>query len=276
MMFRLKRHALSALMIVALGGSTTVALAQSASNDLNQAAVTFDRTASAAPTRAAESMAKDFSPLVGSQTDALALIQGLHTGTAVVLQPGSTATPESRPVTVTPTAPMGYGNVFITLALAQASLTQAGITKPTSAELAAALTGGTIVVNGQATNFQGILTMRAAGMGWGKIAQENGFKLGRVISAIKSGNERVAQSIRSDARAEHRASQAEKAEQRGNSDAAARAERAEKAERPSRPEKVERVERAERVERPERPERPERIERPERVERPEKVERPTR
>lgn len=274
MMFRLKRHAVSALLIVALGGSTAVALAQSASNDLNQAAASFDRTASAAPTRAAESIARDFSALAGSESAALALVQGLHNGTAVVLQPDVAATPQSELVTVTPTSRMGYGNVFITLALAQASLDKAGITAPTSAELAAALTGGTILINGQATNFRGILTMRAAGTGWGKIAQESGFKLGRVISAIKSDNERLVQAIKGDARNERGASESrEKSDQRGRDDVAARGERLEKQERPSRPEKAERPERPEKVDRPERPERPEKIDRPER---PEKVDRPNR
>ncbi|NMG75430.1 hypothetical protein [Aromatoleum diolicum] len=260
---RLKRHVLSALLIAALGGSAGVTLAQTASGDINSAAASFDRTASSAPTRAAENMSQDFSTLAGSESNALTLIEGLRSGTPITLE---SETPETEPVAITPSAPMGYGNVFITLALAQASLTRAGITDPTSAELATALTGGTILINGQETNFEGILTMRAAGMGWGQIAKENGFKLGRVISAIKSGNERLAKSIKSgDARSERAATKAlEKSDNRARTDVAAKGDRPVKLERVSRPEKVERVERLERVERPEKPERPEKMERPSR------------
>jgi len=255
---RLKHHVLAALLIAALGGSAGVTLAQTAAGDITAAAASFDRTASSAPTRAAENMSQDFSTLVGSESDALTLIEGLHSGTAVTL---ASETPATEPVTITPSGPMGYGNVFITLALAQASLTQAGITDPTSAELAIALSGGTILINGQETNFQGILTMRAAGMGWGQIAKENGFKLGRVISAIKSGNERLAKSIKSgETRSERSAAKAlDKSGHRAQTDASAQGERPVKLERPSRPEKVERTERPER---PDKPERPEKVERP--------------
>lgn len=258
---RLKRHALAALLIAALGGSAGVTLAQTTAGDINAAAATFDRTANHAPTRAAANMSQDFSTLVGSEADALNLIEGLRSGTTVMLPP---ETPATEPVTITPSGPMGYGNVFITLALAQASLTQAGIADPTSAELAIALTGGTILINDQETIFQGILTMRAAGMGWGQIAKENGFKLGHVISAIKSGNARLAKSIKSgETRSERSAAKAlDKSDHRARADASAQGERAAKLERPSRPEKVERAERPERPERPDKPERPEKVERP--------------
>lgn len=260
---RIKRHVLAALLIAALGGSAGVTLAQTASGNINTAAASFDRTASRAPARAAESMSLEFSTLVGSEPDALNLIEGLHSGMPVSL---ASDIPGTEPISITPSGPMGYGNVFITLALAQASLTKAGITDPTSAELAIALNGGTILVNGQETNFEGILTMRAAGMGWGQIAKASGFKLGRVISAIKSGNERLAKSIKSDeAHSQRSAAKAlEKSDHRAQAAASAKGERPVKLERPSRPEKVERAERPERPERPDKPERPEKVERPSR------------
>jgi hypothetical protein len=52
-----------------------------------------------------------------------------------------------------------------------------GITQPTTEELAAVLVGGEI--NG--TQVDGILTMRADGMGWGQIAKEYGMTVGQLM-----------------------------------------------------------------------------------------------
>lgn len=68
---------------------------------------------------------------------------------------------------------MGWGNVRISLKLAEENLAMDGITQPTSDELAAALLGG--------EDASGILALRAEGMGWGEIAQEYGYKLGEVM-----------------------------------------------------------------------------------------------
>ena len=72
---------------------------------------------------------------------------------------------------------MGYGNVRITLRLAQAQLNQLGITQPTTEELSAVLLGGDI--NG--SQVDGILAMRADGMGWGQIAKEYGMTVGQIM-----------------------------------------------------------------------------------------------
>jgi hypothetical protein len=95
---------------------------------------------------------------------------------------------------------MGFGNVYISLALAKQQLSTLGITQPTPEQLQAALTGGTITqttgtgatVTTTTTPLQGILTMRSQNMGWGQIAQKLGFKLGPVISAMKSANHNLA------------------------------------------------------------------------------------
>lgn len=90
---------------------------------------------------------------------------------------------------------MGHGNVFISLALAKQQLNQMGISQPTPEQLQAALTGGTITTGTGATatttQLQGILTMRSEGMGWGQIAQQQGTKLGPVISGLKSANQQM-------------------------------------------------------------------------------------
>ena len=128
-----RRHILSAALVAALGIGGPVALAQATSErSIERETVVIDDTAAGAPTRAGESIAQDFSTFVGSETDSLALVEGLRAGTPVTLEDETTST------TITPAAPMGYGNVFTTLALAQASLAEIGITEPTAEELGAA------------------------------------------------------------------------------------------------------------------------------------------
>lgn len=81
-----------------------------------------------------------------------------------------------------PTGKMGYGNVKISLALAQESLRQQGILQPTSEQLHTALVGGQMVPGDPNSATSGILQMRADGMGWGKIAQQYNVKLGQLMS----------------------------------------------------------------------------------------------
>ena len=130
----------------------------------------------------------DFQSFAGSEKNATALVTGLRSGSEITLtQRGH------RAATFTPpTRPMGYGNVSTSLALAQHQLAQQGITQPTPTQLAAALNGGTIFVDGHRVRFEGVLQMRADGMGWGQIAQQLGTKLGPVVSGIKSQNAAIA------------------------------------------------------------------------------------
>jgi hypothetical protein len=87
---------------------------------------------------------------------------------------------------------MGHGNVFTSLALAKQQLGQLGISQPTPEQLQAALTGGKITTGtGTETELYGILRMRSEGMGWGQIAQQQGTKLGPVISGLKSANKQM-------------------------------------------------------------------------------------
>jgi hypothetical protein len=99
----------------------------------------------------------------------------------------TTTTDPTTKVTTTstetlPTGKMGYGNVRISLALAQESLRQQGIMQPTSQELNTALVGGEMVPGDPNSTTSGILQMRADGMGWGQIAQKYNVKLGQLMS----------------------------------------------------------------------------------------------
>jgi hypothetical protein len=136
-------------------------------------------------------LVSQFSSFAGSEDNARSLVTGLRQGSEITL--GTTASGGGQPAPGTtttftpPTRPMGYGNVRITLALAQEQLSQAGITQPTPAQLQTALMGGTIT-NGTgstapaSTQMSGVLQMRADGMGWGQIANSMGVKLGTVMS----------------------------------------------------------------------------------------------
>ena len=81
-----------------------------------------------------------------------------------------------------PTGKMGFGNVKISLALAQESLRQQGILQPTSEQLHTSLMGGQMVPGDSTTTTNGILQMRSEGMGWGQIAQKYNVKLGQLMS----------------------------------------------------------------------------------------------
>jgi hypothetical protein len=120
------------------------------------------------------------------------LVTGLRDGTVVSLSTpaadGTVTVTEFQPAT----GKLGYGNAFISLALAEDSLTKAGITSPTSAQLVTALNGGDITLaDGTVTTFSGVLALRAAGQGWGDIAKSLGVKLGPVVSSLHAANRRV-------------------------------------------------------------------------------------
>lgn len=124
-------------------------------------------------------LSTEFAGFLGGKEQAHAVVSGLRQGTAFSLESatGTTDTSTSSTTIDPPTGSMGYGSVRITLRLAQAELNELGITQPTTDELSAALLGGTI--NG--TQVDGILTMRADGMGWGVIAQKYGMTVGQIM-----------------------------------------------------------------------------------------------
>ncbi|MDX1373935.1 MAG: hypothetical protein R3357_00120 [Burkholderiales bacterium] len=133
-------------------------------------------------------IATDFESFAGSKDNSTALVTGLRSGSEITLtQPG-----EPSATFMPATKPMGYGNVSTSLALAKHQLAQQGITNPTPEQLQTALNGGSITVDGKTVEYQGVLQMRADGMGWGRIAQQLGTKLGPVVSGIKAQNAHIA------------------------------------------------------------------------------------
>ncbi|MCK9989145.1 MAG: hypothetical protein WA112_12455 [Rugosibacter sp.] len=164
------------LCIVSTLFASSLALAQTATQTTTSTTASQPATA----TVPSNKLTTEFSGWAGSPENADALVNGLRTGTSITLTtPG---TPETTGTAITTTTfspttkPMGYGNIRIALRLAQEQLASQGISNPTPAELQGALVG----MPGSST--QGILQMRAAGMGWGQIANTMGVKLGAVVS----------------------------------------------------------------------------------------------
>ena len=126
----------------------------------------------AALAQSSAQLAERYTTLAGSKRNATSLVTGLREGKEVKLTRGT-----SSETFTPPTGKMGYGNVDTALALAEASLKEHGITRPTPAQLE--------------TSLMNILKMRADGKGWGQIAHALGFKPGDV-----KRSERVAQTER--------------------------------------------------------------------------------
>ena len=140
-------------------------------------------TTAATSSQVSGKLGAEYAPFIGP--DSAYVVSGLRDGSAITLPPTD---PTRPPVVIeSPTGPMGYGNVDHSLALAQAQLQRYGIYQPTSEQLQAALTGGEIYLvdaSGSVTAvpLDGVLTLRAQGMGWGEIAHQYGMKLGPVVS----------------------------------------------------------------------------------------------
>jgi hypothetical protein len=207
--FRLKAVALA----LCLAGMGPVLAATTSDQTLTTQSTTMDQLSTTQePSKVTSKFASDFATFAGSQQNAEAIITGLRNGTPITLNGSSTATSTGTTGTTTtttttlatitpPTKPMGYGETYISMSLAKAQLAQYGITEPTPEQLQAAMTGGSLTIttvgaNGKTTTqtvtLDGVLTQRASGMGWGQIANANGFKLGQVISAMKSANKNLA------------------------------------------------------------------------------------
>ena len=184
----------SLLLACCLAAAYPAAHAEETSTTSTTTATTSSSTTTTAIGTSATTEAKlsaEFAEFLGSEEQASAVVSGLRQGTAFSLDAlvptpvdstttsGTTGTATTTTITAIdpPTGTMGYGNVRITLRLAEAQLNQMGITQPTTEELAAVLIGGEI--NG--TQVDGILTLRADGMGWGQIAKEYGMTVGQLM-----------------------------------------------------------------------------------------------
>jgi hypothetical protein len=140
----------------------------------------FAQTSSGSSTPATN-ISNDYSYFL-KNVDSKQVVTDLRTGQWTT----TTTDPQTNATTTTtealPTGKMGFGNVKISLALAQESLRQQGIMQPTSEQLHTSLMGGQMVPGDSTTTTNGILQMRSEGMGWGQIAQKYDVKLGQLMS----------------------------------------------------------------------------------------------
>jgi hypothetical protein len=224
-----------------LTASLLIALSPMAAAEDGGTTGTQSSSSNAGQTQVAERLADQFTKLAGSEKNALALVNGLRNGTPITLTTKvppsttgtgtgtstgtgtgtgtgmgtgtSTGTGTGTGTTTTttidpPTGKMGWGEVKIALALAQDSLLRAGITKPTAAQLQAALDGGTITVKNAdgtttTTTLKGVLTMRASGMGWGQIAKADGTTVGHALHEVRADHHEAPKHERVDAKPDH-------------------------------------------------------------------------
>jgi len=218
--------------------------------------------------RAEDRLVREFAHFAGSKHNAEALVEGLRDDKTVRL------TSKNDSATFNPaTGKMGFGNVDIALSLAQATLADHGIRKPTPDDIKAALNGGTITTkSGERITLPGVLKLRASGKGWGEIAHRLGLKLGEVMRH-RHHHHHFAQHKHHDhkhADMKHDHKHADWKHDHKHADwkhdwgrdrdrADWNRDRGDfkqaRFDRPARPEKLDRPERAERAERPERPHR---------------------
>lgn len=198
----MKRHAISSAVILmltaTLGAVPSVLAAQTSESALTTQSQQMDSAASGNQGAVSGKIASDFSTFAGSTNNSDALVTGLRNGSAITLTSTDAKGATTSTTFTPPTGKMGYGNTYTSLALAKQQLASVGITQPTAQEIQASLVGGTVTTgNGQTTTLTGVLELRAQGMGWGQIAHQYGYKLGPVISGMKSSNTAVsAQSAR--------------------------------------------------------------------------------
>jgi hypothetical protein len=181
-------------MMTLLTASPVVRAAQTEVTTLTtQAAQTDTLTTTRGEAAVSGKISADFRTFAGSSANADALVGGLRSGSPITLTSTNPQGTTSSTTFTAPTGKMGYGNVFISLSLAQQQLANAGITQPTAQQIQASLLGGTVTSGaGQTIKLSGVAQMRSDGMGWGQIANTLGFKLGPVVSGIKSANANVA------------------------------------------------------------------------------------
>ncbi|MDZ7937374.1 MAG: hypothetical protein U5M53_03485 [Rhodoferax sp.] len=114
-----------------------------------------------------ERLVAEFMPLVGSREDTQALVGNLRSGQPAPVSNAVNAFPEATP--------LSYGETRLALKLAQGRLAQDDVTQPNTAQLQAALYGGTLESANGPKVLAGVLPQRAQGVSWGSLAKDAGM-----------------------------------------------------------------------------------------------------
>lgn len=120
-----------------------------------------------------ERLVTEFMPLVGSRAETQALVSSLRDGRL------AGATDAAIPAAAT--APLSYGETRFALKLAQGRLAQDGVTQPSTAQLEAALYGGTLDSATGPKVLAGVLPQHDRGVSWGSLAQDVGMTVEDLI-----------------------------------------------------------------------------------------------
>src|SRR5688500_13697296 len=140
----------------------------------------FAQTSSASSTPG-NNISNDYSYFL-KNVDSKQVVNALRNGQWTTTTTDPTTNTTTTTTEALPTGKMGFGNVKISLALAQESLRQQNIMQQTSEKTHTKLGGGQLGPRDSTTKTNGILQMRSEGMGWGQIAQKYDVKLGQLMS----------------------------------------------------------------------------------------------
>lgn len=110
-------------------------------------------------------LTRQYTPLAGTPRNALNLLVGLRTGSAVTFYED-----DAEFSFTPPTLPVGWSTVQRILNLARSGLTTLGIHQPRPRQVAIALMGGTLASDTAPVELPGILRLYHAGMSWAHIA----------------------------------------------------------------------------------------------------------
>ncbi|WP_201315547.1 hypothetical protein [Dyella sp. EPa41] len=123
-------------------------------------------------------LADTYTDFAGSSGNAHALVDGLLAGSRITLvTPAASGGRSTRSSFLPKTGKLGYANARMALALAQAALAKAQITRPTAAQIEAVLNGGAIMAPYGPAQMPGVLALRSQGQVWGNISKALGVKL---------------------------------------------------------------------------------------------------
>jgi hypothetical protein len=114
-----------------------------------------------------ERLIAEFGSWIGNPTDADQVVTTLRSGRPTA----TTGAASQEPAT----GPLGYGEVRLALKLAQGALAQQGVSAPTSAQLQAALHGGTVQTPQGEQTMEGVLPQKAQGVAWASMAGRYGL-----------------------------------------------------------------------------------------------------
>ena len=129
-----------------------------------------------------ERLVTEFAPWLGSPQEAETLAQSLRSG-----QPVGNGAASVAPAT----GALGYGEARLALKLAQGTLAQEGIDRPSAAQLQAALHGGTLDTANGPKQLPGVLPQRAQGQSWGVMAQSVGLSVEDLIPPKSAAAKKV-------------------------------------------------------------------------------------